>query len=71
MLESVKHNWKTTLAAVLYATVEALVAMPDFHDMSLEQLGLKALRIALVTLIGLLASDAKNPEEKKPDGNNS
>ncbi len=59
MMDYLKSNWKTTLCAVLYATVEALAAAPDFHSMTLEQLGMRAARVALVTLIGILAADGK------------
>lgn len=52
-----KTDGKTTAAAVLYATVETLIALPNFHTMSNAELLSGAARVALVTLIGVLAKD--------------
>ncbi len=52
-------SWKTTLAGVLYAVVEAINTLPDFSALSWTELGVRASKVALVAAIGILSKDAK------------
>lgn len=62
--EWIKTDGKTTLVAVAYATVETLIALPNFHTMTTKELISGGARVALVTLIGILAKD-RAPKDLK------
>lgn len=66
MLEKIKAglaNYWTTLAAALYFASETVLALPDFHAMSTRELVLRGAKVAGISLIGILARDAK-PQPK-------
>lgn len=50
---------KTNTVAILYATGETLLAMPDFATMTWQDFAQRTVRIVSVTAIGLLARDRK------------
>lgn len=71
-LNWIAHDGKTTLVAVLYATAETLLALPDFATMTTSDFLKRSIRILAVTGIGLLAKDrlpVEAPKETKPDVN--
>lgn len=59
------HEGKTTTVAVLYATAETLLAMPDLSTMTREDFLKRTVRICSVTAIGLLAKDRLPVSEDK------
>jgi hypothetical protein len=55
----IKHDGKTTAAAILYASIETIMIMPDIHFVTLEDLSKRVVRVLGVTAIGVFARDRK------------
>lgn len=65
--EWLKKDGKTTLAAILYASAETILAIPDFSTMTTEDFLKRTVRIVGVTAIGVLARDRKPGIPPTPD----
>ena len=60
------QDGKTTAIAVIYATAETLLAMPDFATMTTQDFLKRTVRILGVTAIGLFARDRKKIPAEAP-----